>query len=75
MGPTSRGGGLTSTALAGGNQAEFAAANGPYLLRRPFGRWGETFSADVVAAAMIDRLDHHAEALTLTGDSYRTQHR
>ncbi len=38
----------------------------------PFGRWGETFSDDVVAAAMIDRLVHHAEVLTLTGDSYRT---
>ncbi|OFV76446.1 transposase [Rhodococcus erythropolis] len=35
----------------------------------PFGRWGETFSDDVVAAAMIDRLVHHAEVLTLTGDS------
>ena len=41
----------------------------------PFGRWGETFSHDVAAAAMIDRLVHHAEALTLTGDSYRTRQR
>ena len=41
----------------------------------PFGRWGETFSDDVVAGAMIDRLVHHAEVLTLTGDSYRTRHR
>ncbi len=40
-----------------------------------FGRWGETFSDDVVAAAMIDRLVHHAEVLTLTGDSYRTRQR
>jgi DNA replication protein DnaC len=39
----------------------------------PFGRWGETFSDDV--AAMIDRLVHHAEVLTLTGDSYRTRQR
>ena len=30
----------------------------------PVGRWGETFSDDVVAAAMIDRLVHHAEVLT-----------
>jgi DNA replication protein DnaC len=35
----------------------------------PFGRWDETFSDDVAAAAMIDRLVHHAEVLTLTGDS------
>ena len=41
----------------------------------PFGRWGETFSDDVAAAAMIDRLVHHAEVLTLTGDSYRTRAR
>jgi DNA replication protein DnaC len=38
----------------------------------PFGRWGETFGDDIVAAAMIDRLVHHAEVLTLSGDSYRT---
>jgi DNA replication protein DnaC len=38
----------------------------------PFGRWGETFSDNSVAATMIDRLVHHAEVLTLTGDSYRT---
>lgn len=41
----------------------------------PFGRWGETFSDDVVAAAMIDRLVHHAEVLTLAGDSFRTRAR
>ncbi|MGW4652646.1 ATP-binding protein [Kitasatospora sp. NPDC004289] len=41
----------------------------------PFGRWGETFSDAVVAAAMIDRLVHHAEVRTLTGDSYRTRRR
>ncbi|WAU86363.1 ATP-binding protein [Streptomyces sp. Qhu-G9] len=41
----------------------------------PFGRWGETFSDDIVAAAMIDRLVHHAEVLTLAGDSYRTRQR
>jgi DNA replication protein DnaC len=41
----------------------------------PFGRWGETFSDDVVAAAMIDRLVHHAEVLTLSGESYRTRAR
>lgn len=41
----------------------------------PFGRWGEIFSDDIVAAAMIDRLVHHAEVLTLTGESYRTRTR
>ena len=40
-----------------------------------FGRWGEIFTDDVVAAAMIDRLVHHAEVLTLDGESYRTRTR
>lgn len=40
-----------------------------------FGRWGEIFSDDTVAAAMIDRLVHHAEVLTLDGESYRTRSR
>jgi DNA replication protein DnaC len=38
---------------------------------KPFSRWGEIFGDDVVAAAMIDRLVHHAEILSLEGDSYR----
>lgn len=41
----------------------------------PFGRWGETFYDDVIAAAMIDRLVHHAEVLVLSGESYRTRAR
>nr|WP_324610338.1 ATP-binding protein [Streptomyces sp. NRRL S-4] len=38
---------------------------------KPFGRWGEVFGDDTVAAAMIDRLVHHAEVISLKGDSYR----
>ena len=38
---------------------------------KPFGRWGEVFGDDVVAAAMIDRLVHHADVVSLKGDSYR----
>ena len=38
-------------------------------------RWGETFGDDVVAAAMIDRLVHHAEVISLKGDSYRLKNR
>ncbi len=40
---------------------------------KPFSAWGEIFGDDVVAAAMIDRLVHHAEILSLKGDSYRLQ--
>ena len=42
---------------------------------KPFGRWGEVFGDDVVAAAMIDRLVHHAEVVALKGDSYRFKDR
>ena len=38
---------------------------------KPFGRWGEVFGDATVAAAMIDRLVHHAEVVNLKGDSYR----
>jgi hypothetical protein len=34
---------------------------------KPFGRWGEVFGDDVVAAAMIDRLVHHAEVIATNG--------
>jgi DNA replication protein DnaC len=42
---------------------------------KTFGRWGEVFGDDVVAAAMIDRLVHHAEVIALKGDSYRLKDR
>jgi len=38
---------------------------------KPFSAWGEIFGDEVLAAAMIDRLVHHAEILSLKGDSYR----
>jgi DNA replication protein DnaC len=42
---------------------------------KTFGRWGEVFSDDVVAAAIIDRLVHHSDVIALNGDSYRTKNR
>ena len=41
----------------------------------PFARWGEVFGDDTIAAAMIDRLIHHAEVINLDGESYRTRTR
>ena len=40
---------------------------------KTFSAWGEIFGDEVTAAAMIDRLVHHAEILALKGDSYRLQ--
>ena len=33
--------------------------------------WGEIFGDDMAATAMIDRLIHHSEILSLKGDSRR----
>jgi len=38
---------------------------------KPFSAWGEIFGEETVAAAMIDRLVHHAEIVAMAGDSYR----
>lgn len=39
-----------------------------------FSRWGDVFGDQAVAAAMIDRIVHHAEVITLKGSSYRLRH-
>lgn len=57
----------------------FQVVNGRYTQgsmiltsNRAFSGWGEIFGGDVVvAAAMIDRLVHHAEIISLKGASYR----
>jgi DNA replication protein DnaC len=41
----------------------------------PFGRCGEIFSDDIVTAAMIDRIVHHAKVLNLTRSSYRLRNK
>ncbi|MEV8218700.1 IS21-like element helper ATPase IstB [Microbacterium sp. NPDC077391] len=41
----------------------------------PFSGWGTVFGDQVVAAAMIDRIVHHAEVITLKGASYRLRGR
>ena len=41
----------------------------------PFSGWGGVFGDQAVAAAMIDRIVHHAEVLTLKGASYRLRNR
>ena len=42
---------------------------------KPFSAWGEIFGDDTVAVAMIDRLVHYADILSLKGDSYRLRDR
>ena len=40
-----------------------------------FSSWGGVFGDQAVAAAMIDRIVHHADVLTLKGASYRLRNR
>ena len=50
-------------------------AAGDLIRNKPLSAWGEIFGDDVVAAAMIDPLVHHAEILALKDDSYRLKDR
>jgi len=38
---------------------------------RGIAEWGTIFEDTTVAAAILDRLLHHATVLSITGDSYR----
>lgn len=40
---------------------------------RAFSEWGTIFHDETIAAAIIDRLVHHADIHTTKGDSYRTR--
>ena len=42
---------------------------------KPFSSWAEIFGDAVAVAAMVDRLVHHAEIVSLKGDSYRLKDR
>ena len=38
---------------------------------RSVGEWGQVFGDPVVATAILDRLLHHSQVVTIRGDSYR----
>lgn len=38
---------------------------------RGFKEWGEVFGDNVIAAALLDRLLHHAVVIEIEGNSYR----
>lgn len=40
---------------------------------KPFEQWGEIFTDDVVAAAILDRLLHHSYPFLINGKSFRTK--
>ena len=55
--------------------SRYEAASTIVTSNRAFSRWAEIFSDEVVAAAIVDRLVHHADVIALNGDSYRLKHR
>lgn len=41
---------------------------------RLFNEWGVTFNDNVIATAILDRLLHHSQTVTMLGDSFRLKH-
>lgn len=39
----------------------------------PLSRWGDLFTGQIAATAILDRLLHHCHVLSITGDSYRVK--
>ena len=38
-----------------------------------FSKWGEVFSDNILANAILDRLLHHSTVVNINGNSYRTK--
>ncbi len=48
---------------------------GPTVLDGYREEWGQVLGDEVMAAAMLDRLLHHAHIVNIRGNSYRLRHR
>jgi len=50
---------------------------GPIILtsNKSFSEWGDVFCDEVLATAILDRVLHHCEVLSINGPSYRLKHR
>ena len=42
---------------------------------RGFAEWGEIFSDNIIASAILDRLLHHCTVVNINGNSYRLKER
>ncbi len=42
---------------------------------KTFGEWGQVFGDEVLATAILDRLLHHCEVVSINGKSYRLKNR
>jgi DNA replication protein DnaC len=50
---------------------------GPIIFtsNKSFSEWGQVFCDDVLATAILDRVLHHCEVISIDGPSYRLKHR
>jgi DNA replication protein DnaC len=42
---------------------------------KSFGEWGQVFGDEVLATAILDRLLHHCDVISINGPSYRLKNR
>ena len=42
---------------------------------KPFSDWGQVFADDILAGAILDRLLHHCDVVSINGPSYRLKDR
>ncbi|GAB2331268.1 hypothetical protein STREPTOSP366_64170 [Streptomyces variabilis] len=42
---------------------------------KTFSEWGQVFGDEVLATAILDRLLHHCEVISINGPSYRLENR
>jgi DNA replication protein DnaC len=42
---------------------------------KTFSEWGHVFSDDILATAILDRLLHHCDVISINGPSYRLKDR
>lgn len=55
--------------------ARYERASTILTTNQPFKNWGSVFANNTVASAIIDRLAHHNELVSIVGESYRVHHR
>jgi DNA replication protein DnaC len=57
--------------VQGGDPSAYERASLIITSNTQFSAWSEIFGDDLAAVAMVDRLVHHTELISLKGDSYR----
>ncbi len=51
------------------------ASRSPLTSNETFSEWGQVFGDEVLATAILDRLLHHCDVISINGPSYRLKNR